>query len=122
MAEYAVVQENDLSRFQRILGNPVEGYNVLLLEQYSEAEIASSGYVIHTLEASLWCFLTTDTYKQAVLKAINLGHDTDTTGCVTGGLAGLYYGAKTIPKNWIDTLVRKTDILILAKRLGKRYG
>ena len=45
--------------------------------------------MLHTLEASLWCLLTEDTYADAVLKAVNLGGDTDTTGAVTGGLAGL---------------------------------
>jgi len=55
-------------------------------------EIHSSGYVLHTLEASVWCLLTTSNYKDAVLKAVNLGEDTDTTGAVTGGIAGILYG------------------------------
>ena len=122
LAEHSIIQEDELNRFHRILENAVGPCNIMPLNEYARSEIASSGYVIHTLEASLWCFLTTDTYKQAVLKAVNLGNDTDTTGCVTGGLAGLYYGAKTIPKVWLDTLVRKNDILDLAERLEKRYG
>jgi ADP-ribosylglycohydrolase len=52
-------------------------------------QVSSDGYVVHTLEASIWSFMTTDNYKDAVLKAVNLGKDTDTTGAVTGGLAGL---------------------------------
>jgi ADP-ribosylglycohydrolase len=79
--------------------------------------IFSSGYVLHTLEASIWCLLTTDNYKDAVLKAVNLGEDTDTTGAVTGGLAGLLYGFVNIPKKWTKQIARHDDIENLAERL-----
>ncbi len=72
-----------------------------------EDQIESSGFVLHTLEASLWCLAQTTSYKEAVLKAINLGDDTDTTGAVTGGLAGIIYGYEAIPKDWIDQLKNK---------------
>jgi ADP-ribosylglycohydrolase len=62
---------------------------------------------VHTLEAALWCFLTTDNYRGCVTKAVNLGSDTDTTAAVAGGLAGIYYGADSIPKGWIDQIARK---------------
>ncbi|NEW80788.1 MAG: ADP-ribosylglycohydrolase family protein [Mariniphaga sp.] len=92
------------------------------IHKLPEERIQSSGYVVHTLEASIWCLLTTDNYHDAVLKAVNLGEDTDTTGAVTGGLAGLLYGHETIPKNWIETLARKDDINDLAKRLGNKIS
>ncbi|CAM3690905.1 ADP-ribosylglycohydrolase family protein [Mucilaginibacter galii] len=82
-----------------------------------EANIQSSGYVLHTLEASICCLLNTDNYKDAVLKAVNLGSDTDTTGAVTGGLAGLLYGYQSIPPHWLPQLARKSDIEDLATRL-----
>lgn len=69
-----------------------------------EDQIKSSGYVVDTLEASLWCVLTTSNYKEAVLKAVNLGEDTDTIGAITGSLAGLIYGYDNIPKDWINKL------------------
>ena len=69
--------------------------------ELNENEIQSGGYVIQTLEASIWCLLTTDTYEEADLQAVNLGGDTDTTGAVTGGLAGLFYGHAAITKSWI---------------------
>jgi ADP-ribosyl-[dinitrogen reductase] hydrolase len=87
-----------------------------------EEEIYSGGYVIHTLEAAIWCLLNTGSYEQAVLKAVNLGKDTDTTGAVTGGLAGLYYGFENFPQSWIDTLARKDDIANLAERLSKKMS
>ncbi|MBP6978226.1 MAG: ADP-ribosylglycohydrolase family protein, partial [Bacteroidales bacterium] len=84
-----------------------------------EEEIASGGYVLHTLEASIWCLLTTNDYKEAVLKAVNLGEDTDTTGAITGGLAGLLYGFDNIPVEWINKIARNNDIEDLAERLGQ---
>ncbi len=69
-----------------------------------ESEIKSTGYVLSTLEASIWCFLNTDNYKDAVLKAVNLGGDTDTIAAITGGLAGLYYGYDNIPSNWCEKI------------------
>ena len=75
-----------------------------------ETDVGSGGYVMDTLAASIWCLLNTRDYCEAVLKAVNLGGDTDTTGCVAGGLAGLVYGASGIPQEWIGSLARKGDI------------
>lgn len=75
-----------------------------------EDTIKSSGFVVDTFEAALWCLATTDNYKDAVLKAINLGEDTDTVAAVTGGLAGIMYGYDSIPTEWLDALKSK-DII-----------
>lgn len=72
-----------------------------------ENEIKSSGYVVDTLEAAVWCLLNSDSYQEAVLKAVNLGDDTDTVGAVTGGLAGLFYGFENIPSEWINAIQRR---------------
>ena len=81
------------------------------------SKIRSGGYVIETIEACIWCLLTTDNYKEAVLKAVNLGHDTDTTAAVTGGLAGLLYGFDGIPNEWVKKLARVEEIEGLAQKL-----
>ena len=86
------------------------------LGQNSQSEISSSGYVIHTLEASIWCLLTTTSFSECVLKAVNLGADTDTTGCVAGGLAGVLYGARAIPEEWSNTLARREEVEHLFER------
>jgi ADP-ribosyl-[dinitrogen reductase] hydrolase len=78
--------------------------------------ISGSGYAVSTLEASIWCLLTTNSYKEATLKAVNLGDDTDTTACVTGGLAGILYGSENIPSEWLDVLVKREEIEDLINR------
>lgn len=80
------------------------------ISKYKEEEIKSSGYVIDTLEACFWCLLTTDNYSDAVLKAVNLGDDTDTIAALTGGLAGLVYGYNSIPPKWINSLQKKETL------------
>jgi len=87
-----------------------------------EKDIRSSGYVLHTLEASIWCLLNSRNYADAVLKAANLGDDTDTTAAVTGGLAGLLYGHETIPAEWLEMLARRADIEDLSRRLGNKLN
>ncbi|GAA4048005.1 hypothetical protein GCM10022409_37930 [Hymenobacter glaciei] len=84
----------------------------------SEDKIFSTGYVVHTLEAALWCLLKYDSYAATVLAAVNLGDDTDTTGAVAGGLVGLAYGEASIPTEWLAVLARRADIEELAGRLA----
>jgi ADP-ribosyl-[dinitrogen reductase] hydrolase len=91
------------------------------IAQVPDAEIRSDGYVVHTLEAALWCLLTTDSYADAVLKAVNLGEDTDTTAAVTGGLAGLAYGLDGIPADWQAAIARYDDVVALAQRLAQAW-
>ncbi len=78
--------------------------------------INSGGYVIDTLEAFFWIFLNTGNYQESVLEAILLGDDTDTTATVVGGVAGLYYGIKDIPQEWIDKIVKIDEIETLCKK------
>lgn len=73
-------------------------------------EIRGSGYVLHSLEASIWCLLNSDSYRECVLKAVNLGEDTDTTAAITGGLAGALYGYDNIPGKWRQTLIKREEI------------
>ncbi len=76
----------------------------------SREEIKSSGYVAHSLEASLWCVDQTENFGDAVLLAANLGHDADTTAAITGQLAGALYGADGIPQNWLERLAWRDKI------------
>ncbi|MBQ1330897.1 MAG: ADP-ribosylglycohydrolase family protein [Desulfovibrio sp.] len=89
------------------------------LASLPESEIHSDGFVLHTLEASLWCLLTTASFPEAVLKAVNLGDDSDTTGAVTGAMAGLAYGVEGIPAEWIAGLVKLREIKFIALGAAK---
>jgi ADP-ribosylglycohydrolase len=102
----------EIGLFDRILKNDISKCN--------ENEIHSSGYVLHSLEASIWCFLNSNSYEEAVLKAVNLGQDTDTTAAIAGGLAGIYYGIENIPQKWMENLARTNDIKDLAQRLSSK--
>ena len=95
----------DLIHFQRLFEKPIADFAGI-----PEREIQSSGYVVATLEAAIWCVLNTGSYEECVLKAVNLGRDTDTVGAVAGGLAGCLYGMDSIPKRWYDGLLKKEMI------------
>ena len=80
------------------------------IEEKTRDEIQSTGYVLHTLEAALWCALNTESYAECVLAAVNLGDDSDTTACVAGALAGAMYGYRAIPERWLESL-RGKDLI-----------
>ena len=92
----------ELNQYERILSGR--------LGSLHESDVRSTGYVVHTLEASLWCLLKAESFEEAVLKAVNLGGDTDTVGAVTGGLAGLLYGLPAVPRDWIVVLARRDEL------------
>ncbi|ADO77245.1 ADP-ribosylglycohydrolase family protein [Halanaerobium praevalens] len=80
-------------------------------------DIKSDGFVINTLEASLWSFINSDSFEKAVLKAANLGGDSDTVAAVTGQLAGAYYGYNSIPEKWLNKLTKLEQIQKIAENL-----
>ena len=80
------------------------------LDTLQRDEIKSSGYVVDTLEAALWCNLKSNSYRECILMSVNLGEDTDTVGAIAGGLAGIIYGIggeQGIPEEWINQIARK---------------
>lgn len=94
--------QKTINEYLRILQNNID--------DVPQEDIISSGYVKYTLEAVLWSVLTTTSYKDAIIKAINLGEDTDTIGAITGSIAGLIYGYESFPKEWLEKL-KKQDYL-----------
>lgn len=98
-----------LEYYKRILDGSIKDADV--------NEVSSSGFVVHTLEAAIWCTLKNANYEDAVVLAINLGDDTDTVGAVTGSLNGIIYGEENIPQRWTEKL-RKKDML---EQLANKY-
>ncbi len=82
-----------------------------------ESRIRSTGYVVDTLEAALYCLCKTNSYKDCVLKAVNLGEDTDTVAAVAGGLAGIYYGVNAIPPAWRFILPKRGQMEVLCEEM-----
>jgi ADP-ribosyl-[dinitrogen reductase] hydrolase len=106
--------EIEKEHFKRIIQSDIR--------DVKKESIMSGGYIIESLEASIWSFLKTESFEDAVLTAINFGHDTDTTGAITGGISGLYYGFKNIPEYWVVSLARMEDILELGNKLNEKYN
>jgi len=73
-------------------------------------EIVGSGYVVKTLDAALWAFHNAEDFREAVLEAVNLGDDADTTGAVCGQFAGAHWGESGIPGEWLDGLAERDMI------------
>ncbi len=82
-----------------------------------EADIHGSGYVVDSLKAAMWCFAHTNSFREAVLLAANLGDDADTTAAICGQVAGAYYGAGGIPTVWLERLAFRSEISGLADQL-----
>jgi len=94
------------------------------LEKFAKTpaeQIRSSGYVVDTLEAVVWALITTGSFEEALLKVVNLGDDSDTTGAITGGLAALYYGFEAIPAEWVDAIQRKEWIEEYCTKGARRF-
>jgi len=79
--------------------------NIIAHQTYTtDNDIIGSGYVVKSLEAALWAFNKGNSFKECVLLAVNLGDDADTTGAITGQLAGAYYGFNSIPEKWSKSI------------------
>ena len=86
-------------------------------KEKSEDDIKNSGFVLDTLEAALWAFYTTDSFEDALIKAVNLCGDADTIGAVCGQIAGAYYGVDNIPERWLSVLTAREMIKEKAQEL-----
>lgn len=95
--------------------------NILLNKSYMDDDnIVGSGYVVKSLEAALWAFYKGKSFKDCVLFAVNLGDDADSTGAITGQLAGAYYGYDSIPKGWKEKIAMHDLIIEMAKELYQK--
>jgi ADP-ribosyl-[dinitrogen reductase] hydrolase len=96
--------------------------NAERLQKLAREEVTGSGYVVESLESSLWCLLNSANFMEAVLKAVNLGNDADTTAAITGALAGIRYGFKSVPMEWVLALARHADLDCLFNAFAARLA
>lgn len=102
----------ELPHYKRVLGGAVPTLR--------RDQIAGSGYVVHTLEAAIWCLLNHGSYAEVIFAAINLGDDTDTTACVAGGLAGVHHGLAAVPSEWRSVMARHDELADWFVRFAER--
>lgn len=105
---YSYFSIDSLNKYDRILKNNITTLNL--------EDISSNGYVVNTLECVLYMFLNSNDYNTTILKAINLGDDTDTIGSCLGGLLGLYYGLENIKENWRKNIIKYDYIIDLCNK------
>ena len=106
---YNLLQNN----LQDELHTELNAYSRIFEENFlriSEDEINSSGYIVHSLEAAIWSVGHASTFKEAILRAVNLGEDTDTIAAITGALAGMCHQIEGIPTDWLNAIVKKQEI------------
>lgn len=109
--DYCMFSSTTIDKYSRILKDNIQNIE--------EQNISSSGYVVSTLEATLWLFLNSNDYNNTILKSVNLGEDTDTVAACTGGLLGIYYGLDNIKNTWKQTLKRYDYITNLCDKFDK---
>ena len=117
--------EHDFIVSKQIIQKEIDLFAPLLTSDITKEDInniPTFGYVMNTIKAAMYCFLTTDNYSDCTLMAVNLGNDADTTAAVAGGLAGLYYGFESIPEKWRNEIKKSKNIMGLCDRLTAATG
>lgn len=112
------VNKNCLENYK----DELEVYKNILTKEiitFDREKIKSTTYVVDTLDAVFWLFFNSEGYKESVLKAVNLGGDTDTIAAITGGICGIYYGYESIPDEWIQTAIKKHKIKNMTEEFSK---
>lgn len=112
--DYSLFSDYAVSKYSRIINDDIQNFQ--------EDSISSSGYVVSTLEAVLWLFLNAEDYNTTILKAVNLGDDTDTVGAIVGGLLGIQYGLDNIKESWKQQLKKYDYIVDLCSKFNMIFG
>lgn len=102
---FAFYEDDILNRVELSYYSRIRNLQEFLL--VPEQEIKSSGYVVDSLEAAIWSMIKSDSFKDCLLQAVNLGDDSDTIAAIAGGLAGIYYGYENIPIEWLEVIQRR---------------
>lgn len=113
--DYHFFSYDCIERYGRIINDEIYRFDI--------DEIRSTGYVVDTLEATLWCLMNTGCYDGAIIKGINLGDDSDTIGACVGALAGILYGEESFNEVWKEGLLNFKEIVEMCKEFSgiKKY-
>jgi ADP-ribosylglycohydrolase len=107
------LEADERAHFVRVVQNDIRSTHI--------DDLRTGGYVIEVLESSIWFLLNRHSFKDTILSIVALGHDTDTSAAIAGGLAGLHYGREGMPAEWVEKIARVDEIVDLGRRLGARY-
>lgn len=108
------------NEFADYVNNPEYFVHPVKLAMRAEEDLPTWGYAVNTWNIALWSLLTTDNYRDCVLKAVNLGGDTDTNAAIAGSIAGIIYGKDTIPEEWVNTLLNKPLLDKIAEKFTQK--
>jgi ADP-ribosylglycohydrolase len=108
------LEADERAHFVRVVQNDIRSTHI--------DDLRTGGYVIEVLESSIWFLLNRHSFKDTILSIVALGHDTDTSAAIAGGLAGLHYGREGMPAEWVEKIARVDEIVDLGRRLGARYS
>ena len=109
--DYSMFSEETKGYYKRILKDDISSFSI--------DEINSSGYVVDSLEAAMWSVLRSEDFRETIVKAINLGGDTDTIGAIAGSMAGIIYEYENMPEEWTNSIARKDYIVELCNKFEK---
>ena len=117
---YIKIQQEDYSSYSLEAINKYERIIKDNIKDYSMSEIRSSGYVVDTLECVLWILLKSNSFEETIITSTNIGEDTDTIGAIVGSMAGIIYGINSIPKEWLDKLIKRDYLINLASKFEEK--
>jgi ADP-ribosyl-[dinitrogen reductase] hydrolase len=109
-----------LERIAAVIEERAVAQAVRVIPLLAADEVRSTGYALHTMQTALWSITHHPTFEEAVAAAVNFGDDADTSGAVTGALAGAREGSGAIPERWLRVLRPRDAIRVLAYRLHER--
>lgn len=101
-----------------VVKEAVKGYEAYeRVFSLTKEQLRPSGYVVDSLQCALWCFISYDNPEDIICEAVNLYGDSDTIGAIAGGLAGVYYGYKSIPERWKEKIIVKESLINIANMI-----
>lgn len=113
--DYAQAKSSTLARY---VGTQIQHELRVSFSEVPADQICSTGFVLDTLKAAMWAVENSNSPKDAIILAINLGGDADTVGAVTGQIVGAMYGYAAFPQELKSGLVRERELYVTSQYLS----